>query len=322
MLTACLLTGQPLVPRDQVTQASQLEMAARFLGTDDSQVRNDWEGIPPRALRFLRRLLVIDPEKRMTASEALSHSWYTEPATEAVLLEEGYQRVIRFWRKRDSDIQVIENIPSKVNQSQPDKEDKSGSKFRKSRIPDTTLSPYFSLDRHLNPVQRVSAKRKAMIDDLKDSGSHFLHFEGTRRSNIASTTSRRIQPVRVCSVEGRDLFRRSADHGTATVADDDLDEITLVPTGSLVPKTVFGFNLSDPANPAFSPARSTVSRPSQNCQGLGKSQRVRIGSDDPEETRMWDDIARGLPRWSSAKLLKDSIAKRKDEVEALQQPLQ
>ena len=54
----------------------------------------------PRALRFVRKLLVKDPERRMTAAEALEHSWYTKPAREAQALDEGLQRINRFWEKR------------------------------------------------------------------------------------------------------------------------------------------------------------------------------------------------------------------------------
>lgn len=56
----------------------------------------------PRALRFIRKLLVLQPEKRMTAAEAVGHSWYTKPASEAEALESGLQRINRFWKPRQS----------------------------------------------------------------------------------------------------------------------------------------------------------------------------------------------------------------------------
>ena len=54
----------------------------------------------PRALRFVCKLLVIDPDERMTATDALEHSWFTKPAREAQALDEGLQRINRFWEKR------------------------------------------------------------------------------------------------------------------------------------------------------------------------------------------------------------------------------
>lgn len=74
--------------------------ANRFLEVDDSYARHQWIQMPPRALTFVRKLLVRDPEQRMTAAQALDHSWYTKPAREAQALEDGLQRINRFWEKR------------------------------------------------------------------------------------------------------------------------------------------------------------------------------------------------------------------------------
>ena len=56
--------------------------------------------MPSRALRFIRRLLARDPQRRMTATEALEHVWYTKPAREAQALDEGLARINRYWMKR------------------------------------------------------------------------------------------------------------------------------------------------------------------------------------------------------------------------------
>lgn len=61
-----------------------------------------WAQVPPRALRFIRKLLAADPEERMTAAQALKHSWYTKPAREAQALDEGLQRINRFWKRRST----------------------------------------------------------------------------------------------------------------------------------------------------------------------------------------------------------------------------
>lgn len=72
----------------------------RFRGVEDSYARRQWIEMPVRALKFVRRLVVKDPEDRMTATEALEHSWYTKPAREAQALDEGLARINRFWEKR------------------------------------------------------------------------------------------------------------------------------------------------------------------------------------------------------------------------------
>ena len=119
VLTASLLTGALNIPHEELSQLSQskfdmggifqwrlmhgtttAEIADRFLGIDDSYARHQWIQMPPRALRFVRKLLVMDPEDRMTAAEALEHSWYTKPTREAQALDEGLRRINRFWVKR------------------------------------------------------------------------------------------------------------------------------------------------------------------------------------------------------------------------------
>ena len=101
VLTASLLTGDLMIPREELSQLSQVEIANRFLRVDDSYTRRQWTEMPPRALRFLRRLLVVNPDERMTAAEAINHSWYTKPASEAEALADGIKRINRFWKQRD-----------------------------------------------------------------------------------------------------------------------------------------------------------------------------------------------------------------------------
>src|SRR4051794_9087479 len=88
VLTACMLTGSTLIPRNELHELSQVEIAGRYLGVDDTSARLDWLTMPPRALRFIRRLLIIEPEERMTADEAIDDSWFTKPLGEARALNE------------------------------------------------------------------------------------------------------------------------------------------------------------------------------------------------------------------------------------------
>jgi hypothetical protein len=45
--------------------------------------------------------LVVNPDERMTAAEAVNDSWYTRPASEAEALADGIKRINRFWKQRD-----------------------------------------------------------------------------------------------------------------------------------------------------------------------------------------------------------------------------
>lgn len=191
--------------------------------------------MPPRALQFIRRLLILQPEERMTAAEAVDHSWYTKPASEAQALESGLQRINRFWQRRQlSSHEVLEVIPLRfhvspkipdtvcksfltasllkglpgVVLSTPVAPDAPGSKFRR-KLPDTTNSPYFGLDRHLN--QKFVSGRKRLLDDLNESGSPFVTSPGAQsRKPVAKYKTPRNRGLsRVTSVEGRDMFGRS-----------------------------------------------------------------------------------------------------------------
>src|SRR3954469_24287537 len=102
------------IPRNELHELSQVEIAGRYLGVDDTSARLDWLTIPPRALRFIRRLLIIEPEERMTADEAIDDSWFTKPLGEARALNEGIERICRFWRKRESEDELLEGVSGLV----------------------------------------------------------------------------------------------------------------------------------------------------------------------------------------------------------------
>jgi serine/threonine protein kinase len=109
VLAASLLTGDLMIPREELAILSQVEIADRLIGIEDDWARRQWKDMPPRALNFVRKLLKIDSEQRMTAAEAVEHSWFTRPASEAAALAEGIKRINRFWKRRDiSSEEVLE----------------------------------------------------------------------------------------------------------------------------------------------------------------------------------------------------------------------
>ncbi|KAG0648580.1 Serine threonine-kinase Chk2 [Hyphodiscus hymeniophilus] len=294
VLTASLLTGAMDVPHEELEQLSQVAIANRFLGIEDSYARQNWIQMPPRALKFVRKLLVIDPETRMSAAEALQHSWYTDPVREAQALDEGLQRINRFWEKRliPSD-EVLEALPGVVLSSSTVAE-APGPK-RRRKLPDATSSPYFGLDRHL--TQKVPSSRNRLLEDLNESGSQFLTFPEARPPKVVANISAQIRgTVRVVSAEGTDLFRMSPREvvsgpgggidvnrlGSASTVDlsdtsaenDDLDSMNY----TLSNEKQVGSRLSAPARQLSGAAKLS------SLEGVSRDKRCKISGAEPRNS--------------------------------------
>ncbi|TQS35838.1 hypothetical protein Golomagni_03730 [Golovinomyces magnicellulatus] len=187
ILTVCLLTGSILIPKNDLLQLNQNQIQAFFLNMHEYQIGNRWQSMSSNALLFIRRLLVVNPARRMSASEALNHPWYTMPATEASMIKTGYQRVIRFWKKRNSN-DVLKRISTKNKNISVELGSISESKTV-IKLPDTTLSPYFNLDRHLE--RKRGQRPKNILRDLK--GSLFITSEGHQKVSQMPTVSSKIK---------------------------------------------------------------------------------------------------------------------------------
>ena len=164
----------------------------------------------------------------MTAAEAVDHSWYTKPASEAKALANGIKRINRFWKQRDvssdevlevgchrnlsdetstNSLSPLQGLPG-VGLSAPGSKDAHGPNFRR-KIPDATSSPYFGLDRHLN--QKAPSGRKRLLDDLNESGSPFVTSTALqqRKLEVSIGAHRGGSLSRVVSMDGTDLFGMS-----------------------------------------------------------------------------------------------------------------
>lgn len=60
------------------------EYLENVLAQDVTFAEEDWKGISKDAQEFIQRLMVREPEKRMTASEALNHRWVSDNRIESV----------------------------------------------------------------------------------------------------------------------------------------------------------------------------------------------------------------------------------------------
>ena len=63
VLAASLLTGDLMIPREELSQLSQVEIVNRFLRDDDGYTRRQWTEMSIRALRFSSQALGHKPRQ-------------------------------------------------------------------------------------------------------------------------------------------------------------------------------------------------------------------------------------------------------------------
>ncbi|KAF7907570.1 uncharacterized protein EAF01_005156 [Botrytis porri] len=200
ILTWNLLTGEIWISRGRSSQLEEIQAAKNFLSSDEKEVASKWSHLHRRARSFLRGLLASDASQRMTAVQTINHPWYKKPPVSDAI-EQAYQRVTRFWKPRDDD-DILEYLP---RYTLPTTE--ATSSGRRKRLPDASLSPYFNLDRHLQSRSPHMAKRRRILDDLKESGGTFVDSESQQNEPRDSRRSKNHIPVK--SVTGIDLFGSS-----------------------------------------------------------------------------------------------------------------
>ena len=78
IITFIVLSGHlPFDTKNKNTLASQMEQGAKFVGPK-------WDTVSEEAKDFVRRLMVTEPTKRMTAADALNHPWLCVKPTTSV----------------------------------------------------------------------------------------------------------------------------------------------------------------------------------------------------------------------------------------------
>ena len=129
-ITACILTGEQIFgcrqngPFEEDARRVIIGLAAQCdLSILDDEHHPLWGPIASAPKDFIRRLLVLEEEDRMSASEALNHIWFTHPYM-AAEFDAQYERSIRDWHPRHKDDQLIEQIstlePSPVAPKAPE----------------------------------------------------------------------------------------------------------------------------------------------------------------------------------------------------------
>lgn len=206
VLTSCLFTGTLPFPARKPSERS--EITAQFLKGGDQYDRAGWGSIPPKALKFVRRLLDVDPEKRMTADEALEHAWFTKPPRRAAALKEAIKKITRTWKPRtkNDQIGIITNLPSYVSIRSPIRE--SAAVKSNKEAPDASSSPSFGPDQ--NSVPSMQLKRKRTLDDLNETDTQFVPSKDPDMNSVAKAGKLRSQSEsRIISVKRTGLFGTS-----------------------------------------------------------------------------------------------------------------
>lgn len=115
-ITAAALTGDviftdradPLYhvnPREVIVSlAAQCD-----LSVIDEEYHPSWSEVDRHAKDFIKRLLVLEEDNRMSATEALAHSWFSNECY-AEDLEDVYMRSISDWHPRAANSQLVERI--------------------------------------------------------------------------------------------------------------------------------------------------------------------------------------------------------------------
>jgi serine/threonine protein kinase len=223
----CLLTGESLASYLEMKHISQEDITARL-----DRIWPDLESATDQAKDFLARLLVLDPARRMTADEAIAHSWFTSPSEIGRELERLYARSIQGWVPRRDIYRAIEYItrnelprrkittPSSQFQANSDDQHQASQKERRrSRKPsDYTSSVYFSLDRHTrkHSYRHVRAReatqrsKQQIINTLNESGELFVKDGDVSSYTSPSRKRARILLNMVRDVPPTDLFGKAS----------------------------------------------------------------------------------------------------------------
>ena len=114
-ITATLLTGDVIfTDRNHPDyNANPRAVIVALASVCDLSVLDDedhplWSAISNRPKRFIKELLVLDEERRLTAAEALVHPWFSSYAED---FEDVYLRSIKDWEPRRKSAQLVEQIP-------------------------------------------------------------------------------------------------------------------------------------------------------------------------------------------------------------------
>ena len=120
-ITSTALSGTFVFPRTGGSQQDSYQAAVNAAAKCDLSFLDDDNNLSWREIRFtpkdfIKKLLVLQENRRMTAAEALVHPWFANQvyAAEFTALDE---KTNRSWRPRLPDTELVESIQSKDKNS-------------------------------------------------------------------------------------------------------------------------------------------------------------------------------------------------------------
>ncbi|KAB8299933.1 hypothetical protein EYC80_000175 [Monilinia laxa] len=279
ILTWSLLTGETSIPRGRLSKLDEIQATKEFLFSDEKEAAQKWSYLQSRTRSFLRGLLANDAGK-----------------------QQAYERAIRFWKPRDGNENIVTYLPGYMAPTVDD-----AGPVRRKHLPDVSLSPYFNLDRHLHPKSPQTAKRRRILDNLKDSGESFLEL-GSQQHVPEQNPRKTDHPIK--SVSGIDLFGNCAafvDNQAENIAGlsyETSSQIGDMGEAGVTEKATKGLqDLSAP--PVIDDHTRSKVRNS-------KDTRVRKET-DPANREIHDAASQRVTRFCSAKVFKDEVDRVRNE---------
>ena len=235
-----------------------------------------------------------------------TNRWYKTPKTEATALEQGYDRVIQFWKPREAGEDVIEALPGTIFLSDAPT-DIVMPRLRRTKLPDASLSPYFGLERHL--TQRTTQTRQDILANLDECGSHVIvGYPAQLVRAPAPSSTLRTTRIQISHVQATDLFGMSQD----LASPQQCCEGPALRVESQTPERAYDFDLIvdeiEPQNHTEESASGNSDSPDADSVGLP---RARKESWCLADRRIHDVVASQLPRFATAKVMKDAIIRMK-----------
>ncbi|OAG38317.1 hypothetical protein AYO21_07437 [Fonsecaea monophora] len=200
-VSVVLLTGG-LAFSDPLTNTYS-EKLARDCNLKFLHQSTEWQAVRQRPREFVERLLVLDEDARMTAEDALAHSWFSNEVHKNDF-EDLYKRTIRDWRPRTPKFQVVEFRDSgSIRKLLSSLGLRDSTKRSSSRPPSPVEPPYkpFPRNMHLglwprrDPDERLSEEVLSAIKKWSPRSAESLRMRvGGKSSGATLPTSQSSDP--------------------------------------------------------------------------------------------------------------------------------
>ncbi|KAF7513282.1 hypothetical protein GJ744_009703 [Endocarpon pusillum] len=161
-VTVVLLTGGSPFINPKTNQYCQ--QLAQECSLQQLECVTEWQFVGKRPKDFVRRLLVLDEEQRMTPSDAKRHCWFSNDS-HRLDFEAVYQRAIQHWRPRTLKPPVIDmiNVHHSTEQSVLQKSD-LGQRISCRKTPVPVDPPYKPYPRRMNFL--LLSKRRPVLSGV------------------------------------------------------------------------------------------------------------------------------------------------------------